>query len=180
MTRDTRKGRTAAPEVAAGPATPPALQFSLQFASREHRPLLPRHRVLRWVRAALRRGPADAAAPVGDGGAEITLRVVDADEGRALNHDYRGRDYATNVLTFDYQHWPPCADIVLCDTVVAREAAEQGKALEAHYAHMVVHGVLHAAGWDHERAADARRMERAETEILAALGYPDPYVDARG
>ena len=159
-------------------APPPALRLSVQFASAAHRAELPRHRLARWVRAALRAGPAepglrDAASP--DAAAEITLRFVTADESRELNRSYRGKDYATNVLTFDYQPWPPAADIVLCDAVVAREAAEQGKPLQAHYAHMVLHGVLHAMGWDHENEADAERMEAAERELLRTLGFADPY-----
>ena len=162
-----------------GPPPRAALQLSVQFASRTHRAELPRHRLLRWVRRALACGPAAGAAHATalDMPAQITLRFVDADEGRTLNHTWRGKDYATNVLTFDYQPWPPVADIVLCDEVVAREAAEQGKTLQAHYAHLVVHGVLHALGWDHVRAADARRMEARERDVLALLGLPDPYAD---
>ena len=157
---------------------PPALRLSVQFASAAHRAELPRHRLTRWVRTALRAGPAkpglrDAASL--DAAAEITLRFVAADEGRELNHNYRGKDDATNVLTFDYQPWPPAADIVLCDAVVAREAAEQGKTRQAHYSHMVVHGVLHAMGWDHENAADAERMEATERALLHTLGFADPY-----
>ena len=142
----------------------PELRLSLQQPDGRHRAVLSRHRVQRWLRAALE-------AP-----AEITVRIVDEDEGRALNHGYRRRDYATNVLTFDYQREPVVvADLVLCAPVVAREAREQRKTLEAHYAHLLVHGALHAQGWDHERAADARRMEACETRLLAALGYADPY-----
>lgn len=156
----------------------PALRLSVQFASSAHRAELPRHSLTRWVRTALRAGPAepglcDAAAPAA--AAEITLRFVAADEGRELNHSYRGKNYATNVLTFDYQPWPPMADIVLCDAVIAREAAEQRKTLQAHYAHMVIHGMLHAMGWNHEVEADAQRMEAAERELLHALGFADPY-----
>ncbi len=144
--------------------TAPALQLSLQFADGAHRAELPRHRVLRWMRAAL-------AAP-----AEIAVRVVGEDEGRALNRDWRGKDYATNVLTFDYQREPlVMADLVLCAPVVEREAQAEGKPLQAHYAHLLVHGVLHAQGWDHERAAEARRMEARESEILHRLGFADPY-----
>ncbi len=155
------------------------LQLSVQFASSTHRSALPRHKLQRWVRAALRCGPADTrlrksgSAPIEP--ARITLRIVDAAEGRELNRTYRGKDYATNVLTFDDQPWPPAADIVLCDAVIAREAAEQGKDLAAHCAHMVVHGVLHAMGWDHEQDADAERMEAAERALLLTLGIADPY-----
>lgn len=119
---------------------------------------------VRWARAAL------------EGGGTVTLRLVAPDEGQALNHDYRGKDYATNVLSFPYEYEPRVmGDLVICPDVVAREAAEQGKALEAHYAHLVVHGMLHLQGWDHENDADAEEMEAEERLILAALGYPDPY-----
>jgi probable rRNA maturation factor len=147
----------------------PALSLSLQFArfgeAAVHRAALPRARVVRWIRHAL------------DADAEITVRIVDAEEGRALNRDYRRKDYATNVLTFDYAQEPVVlADLVLCAPVVAREAAEQGKALQAHYAHLLVHGTLHAQGWDHETGPeDAEAMEARETAILAGLGYGDPY-----
>ncbi len=148
------------------------LQLSLQFARLEglapHRAALPRHHVARWLRHAL--GEAVQAA-------EITVRVVDAEEGRQLNRDYRHKDYATNVLTFDYSSAPLlAADLVLCAPVVAREAAELGKPLAEHYAHLLVHGALHAQGWDHETSeADAEAMEARETAILAKLGFADPY-----
>jgi len=141
-----------------------SLKLSLQFADASHRAALPRHHVQRWVRAALQ-GPA-----------ENTVRIVGADEGRALNRDYRGKDYATNVLTFDYEHEPVVvADLVLCADVVAREAAEQRVDLGAHYAHLLVHGTLHAQGWDHEDEADAAAMEARESELMQALGFEDPY-----
>jgi probable rRNA maturation factor len=140
------------------------LRLSLQQPDGRHRAVLARHRVQRWLRAAL------------ESRAEITVRIVDEVEGRALNLGYRRRDYATNVLTFDYQREPVIvADLVLCAPVVAREAREQRKTLEAHYAHLLVHGALHAQGWDHERAVEAKRMEALETRLLAALGYADPY-----
>ena len=145
------------------------LQLSLQFGlldhAAPHRAALPRHKVARWIRHAL----ADDA--------EITVRIVDAEEGRALNRDYRKKDYATNVLTFDYAHAPVVvADLVLCAPVVEREAREQGKSLQAHYAHLLVHGTLHAQGWDHETSEhDAQEMEAYETAIMAELGYADPY-----
>lgn len=145
------------------------LSLSLQFAqfaeAHEHRVTLTRHRVTRWLKHAL-------AAP-----AEITVRIVDTAEGRALNRDYRHRDYATNVLTFDYAQSPVvCADLVLCAPVVKNEALEQGKTLVAHYAHLLVHGALHAQGWDHEtNAKDARAMEAKEMEVLRGLGFDSPY-----
>jgi probable rRNA maturation factor len=142
----------------------PPLQLSLQFADATHRAQLPRHRVQRWLRAAL-------AAP-----AQIAVRVVGEAEGRALNRDWRGQDHATNVLTFDYEREPlVLADLVLCAPVVEREAASEGKTLQAHYAHLLVHGALHAQGWDHLRAAQARRMQAQECAILQALGFADPY-----
>lgn len=145
------------------------LQLSLQFAAfdgvAEHRAALPRHKVARWIRHALERD------------AEITVRIVGAEEGQALNRDYRQRDYATNVLTFDYTQEPVVtADLVLCAPVVATEARENGKTLQAHYAHLLVHGTLHAQGWDHETGeADAEAMEAREREIMARLGFDDPY-----
>jgi len=145
----------------------PALRLSLQFADPRHRDALARADVARWIRAAL-------AAP-----AEITVRIVDADEGLALNSGFRGQDHATNVLTFPYGQAPALsADLVLCAPVVEAEAAAQGIDLVAHYAHLIVHGTLHAQGFDHERGADAKRMEARESEILAGLGFADPYADA--
>ncbi len=143
----------------------PALRLSLQMPDARHRALLPRHRVARWVRAAL-------LAP-----GEITVRIVDEDEGRSLNRDYRGKDYATNVLTFDYAREPlVLADLVLCAAVVEREALAADRPLQAHYAHLLVHGTLHAQGFDHESSrADAEAMEARETQLLAALGFDDPY-----
>ena len=147
----------------------PQLSLSLQFAAladaAPHRAALPRHQVARWLRHAL----------AADG--EITVRIVDADEGQALNRDYRHKDYATNVLTFDYAQAPVVvADLVLCAPVVAREAAEQSRTLQAHYAHLLVHGALHAQGWDHETSeADAEAMEAQEVAILARLGVANPY-----
>ncbi len=148
----------------------PALQLSLQFADARHRAQLPRHRVARWVRAAL------------ESPAEITVRIVGADEARALNRDYRGKDYATNVLTFDYAHEPVVvADLVVCAPVVEAEAREQGLALDAHYAHLLVHGTLHAQGHEHDGVpeAEAAAMEARETAILASLGVADPYQHSR-
>jgi len=143
----------------------PQLRLSLQMPDARHRALLPRHRVARWVRAAL-------LAP-----GEITVRIVDEDEGRSLNRDYRGKDYATNVLTFDYAREPQVlADLVLCAPVVEREAMASDRPLQAHYAHLLVHGTLHAQGFDHETSqADAEAMEARETQLLVALGFDDPY-----
>ncbi len=142
----------------------PGLSLSLQFEDASHRVALPRHKVRRWIRHAL------------DLEGEMTVRVVGEAEGRELNRSFRAKDYATNVLTFDYDDDPVVlADLVLCAPVVAREAAEQGKSLEAHYAHLIVHGTLHAQGWDHEETRQAGRMEARETEILAGLGFADPY-----
>ena len=149
--------------------TLPDLSLSLQFGRfdgvAEHRAALPRQKVIRWLRHAL------------DADGELTVRIVDAEEGQALNRDYRQKDYATNVLTFDYALEPVVmADLVLCAPVVAREATEQGKTLQAHYAHLLVHGALHAQGWDHETSEeDAEAMEAREIEILARLGYSNPY-----
>ena len=108
---------------------------------------------------------------------DVTVRIVGTREGQELNRRFRGRDYATNVLTFVYDGAAStlCGDIVLCAPVVRREALAQGKALDAHYAHLLVHGILHLTGHDHEADADAVRMERAERRILARLGYADPY-----
>ena len=145
------------------------LTLSLQFGRFDdvaaHRAALPRHKVTRWIRHAL---ALDA---------EITVRIVDEEEGRQLNRDYRHKDYATNVLTFDYAQEPlVLADLVLCAPVVEREAREQNKSLEEHYAHLLVHGTLHAQGWDHETSEqDAQEMEAYETAILQELGFADPY-----
>ena len=147
-------------------ASRPALSLSLQFADARHRGLLPRHRVQRWLRAAL-------GHP-----AELTVRIVGDVEGQALNRDFRGKDYATNVLTFDYEQTPVVmADLVLAAGVVEREAAELGIPVTDHYAHLLVHGALHAQGFDHEDDADAAVMEARETEILRGLGLTDPYSD---
>ena len=139
--------------------------LSIQRASRAaHIPSDARLRA--WARAALA-GPA-----------AVTVRYVSGAEARRLNRDYRGKDYATNVLTFIYGPDPRGAlagDVVICAPVVAREAREQGKAVAAHHAHLLVHGLLHLQGHDHERPREAARMERLEREILARLGFPDPY-----
>ena len=142
----------------------PELSLSLQFADKRHRDQLPRHKVIRWIKAAL------------ESDAELTVRMVDAEEGQALNRDYRQKDYATNVLTFDYAQEPVVmADLVICAPVIEQEAQEQKKDLLAHYAHMLVHGTLHAQGWDHIEEDEAQAMEQREREIMAKLGFPDPY-----
>jgi probable rRNA maturation factor len=106
----------------------------------------------------------------------VTLRIVNEVEGRALNRRYRGRDYATNVLTFVYSDATPLSgDIVVCAPVVAWEARTQNKLVVAHYAHLVIHGMLHLQGYDHEKTAEARRMENRETILVTALGFDDPY-----
>lgn len=111
--------------------------------------------------------------------AEVAIRFVDAEEGKALNRDYRGRGYATNVLSFPYETEPVVqGDLVICLPVVLQEAADQGKSVDAHFAHMVVHGMLHLQAYDHEESeTEAELMESREREILARLGYPDPYLN---
>ncbi len=148
------------------------LNLSVQYAcNAEGTPLRPQIRA--WARQALN---VD-----GMRGGQITIRLVDADEGQALNREFRHKDYATNVLSFPYETEPlVCGDLVICAPVVAREAAEQGKTLEAHYAHLIVHGLLHLQGYDHETGEeDARNMEAKEQAILASLGFADPYSDER-
>ena len=141
----------------------PQLELDVQQAVRS-RQLPARAQVREWARAAL------------ENDARITVRVVGRAEARNLNRSFRGKDYATNVLTFVMRDSPPHeGDLVLCAPVIAREARQQGKRLLAHYAHLVVHGVLHLQGYDHESNADARIMETRESRILAELGYPDPY-----
>ena len=139
------------------------LNLSVQYAcNREGLPL--RADFVRWARAAL------------VGGGEVTIRLVDAEEGQELNAEYRDKDYATNVLSFPYEVEPvTVGDLVICPSVAAREAAEQNKPLAAHYAHLTVHGMLHLQGWDHDNDDEAQEMEDEERKILAALGYPDPY-----
>jgi probable rRNA maturation factor len=138
--------------------------LTIQRASRASH--IPSDRRLRaWASAVLPKG------------SEVTVRYVAEAEGRRLNREYRHKDYATNVLSFPYEapRGRVKGDLVICAPVVAREAREQGKAIEAHHAHLLLHGLLHLAGYDHEREADARRMERRERAVLAKLGFPDPY-----
>ena len=146
------------------------LSLSVQYPDARLQESITRQKVRRWVQAAL-------LAP-----AELTIRFVDAAEGRTLNRDYRSKDYATNVLTFAYNDGEEIADdeatradIILCTDVLQEEAAQQKKTLEEHSAHLIVHGVLHAQGYDHEDDEEATEMEQLERDILAALGYPDPY-----
>ena len=120
-------------------------------------------RLRKWSKAALARD------------ARVTLRYVAESEGRRLNRDFRGKDYATNVLTFIYSSRPLEGDIVICAPVVAREARAQGKSVQAHHAHLLVHGLLHLQGMDHERASEAKVMEARERRVLASLGFADPY-----
>jgi len=149
----------------------PRLTLTLQFPAAKtypsHKAMLPRATVARWIKASLF---ADA---------ELTVRFVDEEEGRMLNRTYRQKDYATNVLTFAYaesEEDPVAGDLILCCSVVEREAAEQGKPLAAHYAHLIVHGTLHAQGYDHEVESEAQEMESIETDIMQSLGFSDPYV----
>jgi probable rRNA maturation factor len=139
------------------------LSLSVQYAT-EHADVPVRSRVRAFVQAALERP------------AQVTVRLVDAAEGRRLNRDFRGKDSPTNVLTFVYADGDALAgDIVLCAPVIAAEARSQRKELQAHYAHLVVHGMLHLQGYDHQREHEAAAMEARETEIVTELGYPDPY-----
>ncbi len=146
------------------------LSLSVQYPDARLQASITRPLVRRWVQAALL-GPA-----------ELTIRFVDAAEGRVLNRDYRAKDYATNVLTFAYNEGeeigadePTRADIILCTDVLEAEAGEQKKTLEEHTAHLIVHGVLHAQGYGHDDDEEANEMEQLERDILEALGYPDPY-----
>lgn len=148
------------------------LDLSLQLACQaEGLPV--RAKLKTWAMAALQPDVKNA---------EITFRIVDVEEGQQLNREYRGKDYATNVLTFTFDDEMPCiagmplmGDIVFCAPVVAREAAEQGISLEAHYCHLAVHGVLHLQGFDHLEDEEAEEMEALESQILMSLGYDDPY-----
>ncbi|MDA8382187.1 MAG: rRNA maturation RNase YbeY [Betaproteobacteria bacterium] len=154
------------------PRAPARLSLSVQYAAAAPPGQAPtRAQIRRWAGAAL----GDSAA--------VTVRIVAEPEGRELNRRFRGRDYATNVLTFSLEgaaapEFAHCADIVLCAPVVEREADEQHKRLEAHYAHLVVHGVLHMQGYDHETESEAAVMEALESQIVMKLGYPDPYAAA--
>jgi probable rRNA maturation factor len=149
------------------------LELDLQIAS--DAASLPSEAQFRaWCTIALRQRTADS---------ELTIRLVDEAEGRALNHTYRHKDYATNVLSFpadvpdEMLDIPLLGDLVICAPVVEREAHEQAKAREAHWAHLVIHGCLHLLGFDHIIDAEAEEMEALERELLAELGHPDPYAD---
>ncbi|MGY1488642.1 rRNA maturation RNase YbeY [Methylobacillus pratensis] len=145
----------------------PKLAMSVQYAS-EGDGLPSEKQFRKWARAALR---VDT---------EATLRIVDEEEGRMLNRDYRGKDYATNVLTFPLVEEPwLVGDIILCAPVVAREAHEQNITLEAHYAHLTVHGILHMHGYDHEDEHQAELMESIESATMVRLGYADPYLSEK-
>ncbi len=150
------------------------LSLSVQYPDDRLATVITRPKIRRWVQAAL-------LAP-----AELTIRFVDLDEGRSLNRDYREKDYATNVLTFAYNEGeessddePTRADIILCTDVLEKEAQEQRKSVEEHTAHLIVHGVLHAQGYDHMDDEEATEMEGLETAILARLGISDPYAEQK-
>jgi probable rRNA maturation factor len=146
----------------------PRLGFNAQFAVAA-RNLPSRAQLRKWARAGLEQD------------AKITLRIVGQTEGRALNRNFRGKDRATNVLTFVFRDMPPFeGDLALCAPVIAREARDQGKSIAAHYAHLVVHGVLHLQGYDHENDTDAGVMEKRESQIVGSLGYADPYEKDEG
>ena len=146
------------------------IELDLQVASEGQAPSLAQ--LQQWCALALRQRSADS---------ELTIRLVDEAEGRELNNTWRHKDYATNVLSFPYETEPVVlGDLVICAPVVAREASEQGKTLDAHYAHLTVHGLLHLQGYDHETGEnDAQQMEDKERAILASLGFDDPYQDRK-
>lgn len=142
------------------------LEVNFERTDDTSRRLPTRVEMTQWMRAAL-------SVP-----AEFCVRFVGEEEGHELNKTYRGKDYATNVLTFDYQHEPLAqADIVICTPVLVREAKEQNKSFRAHLAHLLVHSTLHAQGWDHETDEEAEEMEAREREIMKSMGFPDPYSD---
>jgi len=144
------------------------LNLSVQYTVRANN-LPSRPQLRKWALAALKQP------------AQITLRIVGEKEGRMLNRDFRGRDYATDVLTFTYPEMRPLTgDIALCAPVVAREAREHGISVQARYAQLVVHGVLHLRGYDHQHPTEALEMEKLEAQIIARLGFPDPYSPAQG
>jgi probable rRNA maturation factor len=143
--------------------TQPKLSLSVQYVCEA---LPTRQQWRRWIKAALQ---CDV---------NMTLRIVDETEGRELNKTYRGRDYATNVLTFVYDDTEPLSgDVVICAPVVVREATEQGKVLLSHYAHLAVHAALHLQGYDHELDEEAQEMEALESTLMLKMRYPDPYLE---
>ncbi len=145
----------------------PRLSLAVQYAC-HHEALPSRAKIRRWVNWALKATVPESA--------RVTVRFVAEEEGRELNRDYRGKDYATNVLSFPYDFPPQLAgDLVICLPVVLKEASDQGKAIEAHFAHLLVHGMLHLQGYDHEEEAEAEEMESLEKEIMMKMGYDDPY-----
>ena len=150
--------------------TKPRLSLVVQYTL-ANKTLPTRVELRRWTQAALQQD------------VQATLRIVGEAEGRQLNKDFRGKDYATNVLTFVYGEDPETGalfgDIVVCAPVVAREAKAQKRPLAAHYAHLVVHGLLHLQGYDHETEAEASVMEALESFIIQSLGFPDPYNERR-
>jgi len=149
-----------------------SLELDLQLACRDETGLPTPAQLREWIAAALDDYPEDA---------EITIRIVDPEESRQLNRDYRGKDSPTNVLSFPFLcppgiELPLLGDLVICKAVVETEATAQHKPLQAHWAHMVIHGCLHLLGFDHIEEAQAQQMEDLETRILGQLGYPDPYL----
>jgi probable rRNA maturation factor len=160
-----RKAPAPGARIALPPKPAVALQFGRFAGASKHRAVLTRANVARWIAHALA-GPA-----------EIAVRVVGEAEARELNQQYRRKDYVPNVLTFDYARDPVVmADLVLCGPVVEREAREQRKTLQAHYAHLLIHGTLHAQGYDHEAGErEALEMEALEILLLSSLGYSNPY-----
>ena len=146
-----------------GVSRDPRLRMTVQYAV-SSRGLPSRTQIRRWARAALEHD------------ARVTVRIVGGSEARSLNHHFRGKNRPTNVLTFVMRKQPRLeGDLALCAPVIAREARAQRKSTAAHYAHLVVHGVLHLQGYDHERERQARVMERREAQIVTRLGFPDPY-----
>ena len=143
----------------------PKLSLTVQYASTSA-PVPTRAQWRRWITVAMQRNIS------------LTLRIVDEAEGRELNKAYRGRDYATNVLTFVYDDTETLSgDVVICAPVVEREGLEQHKDLQSHYAHLAIHAALHLQGFDHETETDAARMEALETALMVRLHYPDPYME---
>ena len=157
---------TLKPKLSPPQSQKPKLSLVVQYVSAAQS-LPSRAQFRRWAQAGLQEALS------------LTLRIVDADEGRTLNRDYRGKDYATNVLTFVYDETPDAArygDVVICAPVVEKEATEQHKDLAAHYAHLTLHAMLHLQGYDHENDEDAARMEALETQLMLKLRFPDPYI----